>query len=218
MDSVARKTSFVTCTSPEGNPAPSTALGVRRGIEAAVKFKLGRADLQGVRVAIQGVGSVGYELAKQLRERGAKLSICDLHNPSLERYVRELDAELCSPDEIYDREVDVFAPCALGAILNLNTIKRLKARIVAGSANNQLAHAQFALLLHERGILYAPDFVINAGGLIHASALYVHGDLQKAHDQISNIYDTLTEIFERSKQENISTADITEKIARERLK
>ncbi len=218
MDIVARKTKFVTCTSADGDPAPYTALGVRRGIEAAVKFKLGRDDLQGLRVAIQGAGHVGYELAKQLCERGAKLTICDINDQTLDRCVQEFDADLCSPDEIYDLKVDVFAPCALGAILDLNTIKRLKAKIVAGSANNQLAHMQFGLAMHDRGILYVPDFVVNAGGLIQASAFYVHGDINKAHEQISNIYDTLMEIFQRSKKENIPTVDITERIAQERLK
>ncbi len=216
MDVIATKTKYVTCTTAEGDASPYTALGVRRGIEAAVQFKLGK-DLADIRVAIQGAGHVGYELAKQLRERGAKLTICDINDEALERCVREFDAELCSPDEIYDIQADVFAPCALGSILNLNTIKRLKAKIVAGSANNQLAHVQFGLVMHERGILYAPDFVINAGGLIQASTFYVHGDTQKAHEHISNIYTTLWEIFERSKAENIPTTDITEKIAEERL-
>lgn len=218
MDIVARRTKFVTCTTADGDPAPYTALGVRRGIEAAVKFKLGRDNLEGVRVAIQGAGHVGYELAKQLRERGAKLTMCDINDQALERCVQEFGAELCAPDEIYEIKADVFAPCALGSVLNLNTIKRLKCRIVAGSANNQLAHMQFGLAMHERGILYAPDFVINAGGLIQASALYIHGDINKAHEHIANIYDTLMEIFERAKQENIPTGDITEMIARERLK
>jgi leucine dehydrogenase len=218
MDIVARKTKFVTCTTADGDPAPFTALGVRRGIEAAIKFKMGRDDLQGVRVAIQGAGHVGYELAKQLRERGAKLTICDIDDHALDRCVREFDAELCSPEEIYDIKADVFAPCALGAVLNLHTIKRLKAKIVAGSANNQLAHIQFGLAMHERGILYAPDFAINAGGLIQASAMYIHGDFSKVHEHISNIYDTMLEIFERSKRDNIPTADITEMVAQERLK
>lgn len=218
MDIIARKTRHVTCTTVEGDAAPHTAFGVRRGIEAAVQFKLGRSDLQGIHVAIQGAGHVGYELAKQLREHGAKLTMCDIDDLVLERCASEFGAALCAPDEIYDIKADVFAPCALGSILNLNTIKRLRTKIVAGSANNQLAHIQFGQAMHERGILYAPDFVINAGGLIQASAMYVHGDFEKAHEHISNIYDTLMEIFERSKRENISTIDITEMVAEERLK
>lgn len=217
MDIVARYTKFVTCTSADGDPAPYTAMGVLRGIEAAVKYKMGRDSLEGLRVAIQGVGHVGYELAKQLHAHGAKLTVCDIDEPALDRCVREFDAELCSPEEIFDIKADVFSPCALGSILNMQSIKRLKAKIVAGSANNQLAHSQYAVALHERGILYAPDFVINAGGLIQASSLYVHGDIQTVHKQIDNIYDTLSEIFERAKIENKTTSDITKMVALERL-
>lgn len=218
MDIISRHSKYVTCTTAEGDASPYTALGVRRGIEAAVKFKLGSDSLEGIRVAIQGAGHVGYELAKQLRERGAKLTMCDIDNQALERCVREFGADLCSPDEIYDIKAEVFAPCALGAILNLSTIKRLKARIVAGSANNQLAHNHFGQALHERGILYAPDFLINSGGLIQASAFYIHGDFKKAHEHIASIYDILIEVFTRAKKENIPTADIAEMIAQERLK
>lgn len=218
MDIIARKTKHVTCTTLEGDAAPHTAFGVRRGIEAAVQFKLGRSDLQGLHVTIQGAGHVGYELAKQLHEAGAKMTMCDIDNLALERCVSEFGVELCAPDEIYDIKADVFAPCALGSILNLNTIRRLKTKIIAGSANNQLAHMQYGLVLHERGILYAPDFVINAGGLIQASAMYVHADFDKAHENISHIHDTLLEIFERSKKENNPTTEVTKLVAQERLK
>lgn len=217
MDIIARHSKYVTCTTADGDPAPYTAYGVLRGIEAAVKFKLGRSNLEGISVAIQGIGHVGYELAKLLRMHGARIIVCDINQQMLDHCVQTLDAELCSPEEIYDIKADVFAPCALGSILNLHTIKRLNARIVAGSANNQLAHIQYGRAMQERGILYVPDFVINAGGLIQASALYIHRDTQKAHQQINNIYDNLIEIFERSKKENIPTVDITKTIALERL-
>jgi len=130
----------------------------------------------------------------------------------------EFGAKIVAPDDIYDVEADVFAPCALGAILNLATIKRLRVPIVAGSANNQLAHHHQGVVLHEHGILYAPDFVINSGGLIYVAAIYDHADEQKAYVQIGGIYDTLMEIFERAKQEKLSTAEIAEKMALERLR
>jgi leucine dehydrogenase len=219
MDVVARYTSYVSCTTAAGDPAPYTALGVRRGIEAAVKYKMGRDNLEGIRVAIQGMGHVGYELAKQLYALGAKLIICDVNNNTrLEKCAQELQAELSSPEAIYDVEADVFSPCALGAILNLNTIKRLKAKIVAGSANNQLAHIQHGLAMQKRCILYAPDFVINAGGLIQASTFYLRGDIYKAQENINNIFNTLIEIFERSEKEKTPTADVSKNIALERLK
>lgn len=221
MDIIATRTNFVTCTTASGtggDPSPETALGVRRGIEAAVKVKLGRDSLDGIHVAIQGAGHVGYYLAKELKTRGAMLTMCDLNPANLQRVVDELGVQVCSPDAIYDVECDVFAPCALGAVLNLHTIKRLKTSIVAGSANNQLAHQQHGALLHERGILYAPDFVINAGGLIYVAAIYDKADTANAMKQVGDIYFTLTEIFSRSQKENLATNDIAEMIALERLR
>ncbi len=221
MDIIARQTKFVTCTTGSGNsgdPSPQTAFGVFRAIEAAVKFKLNRDSLNGVRVAIQGVGHVGYYLAKHLHACGAQLTVCDMNQRSLERVVQEFGAKVCEPEAIYDVDADIFAPCALGAVLNIETIKRLKVSIVAGSANNQLAHHQHGVALHERGILYAPDFLINAGGLIHVAVIYDHASEKKAHEQISHIYYTLTTIFEKAQQENRATSDIAEMMALERLK
>ncbi|MHB1948538.1 MAG: Glu/Leu/Phe/Val dehydrogenase family protein [Gammaproteobacteria bacterium] len=221
MDIIATRTPFVTCTTASGiggDPSPQTAVGVRRGIEAAVKFKLGKNDLDGIHVAIQGAGHVGFYLAQQLKERGAKITICDVNLLNLQRAVDELGVATCAPDAIYDIQADVFAPCALGAVLNLHTIKRLNVSIVAGSANNQLAHHQHGALLHERGILYAPDFVINAGGLIFVAAVYDHADMNAAMQQVGDIYNTLMDIYERSKNENIATNEVAEKIALERLR
>lgn len=221
MDVIARRTPFVTCTSKSGgdsDPSPLTSLGVRRAIEAAVKFKLGRDTLEGIHVAIQGAGHVGYCLARELKDRGARITICDVNLKAIQRCVDDIGVDVCQPDQIYDVEADVFAPCALGATLNLDTIKRLKVKIVAGSANNQLAHHHYGTLMHERGILYAPDFLINAGGLIHVAVIYDHGNLSKSTEQIKNIYNTVFDIFERSKHENRATNEIAEKIARDRLK
>ncbi len=221
MDIIARRTKFVTCTTnSEGSddPSPLTAIGVRRGIEAAVKFKLDKDTLDGVHVAIQGAGHVGYWLAKELHERGARLTMTDINQTNLNRCVEEFGAETCEPQAIYQVKADVFAPCALGAILNLNTINELQAGIVAGSANNQLSHSRHARLLHERDILYAPDFLINAGGLIHVAVIYNHGTRQKSSEKIDAIYDQTYEIFERSARENRSTHEIALEIARERLR
>jgi leucine dehydrogenase len=221
MDIIARKTPFVTCTTNSGadsDPSPLTALGVRRGIESAVKFKMGRDSLEGVRIAIQGAGHVGYWLAKDLKERGAHITIADVKADALQTISNEIKVDICHPDEIYDLDIDVFSPCALGAVLNKDTIKRLKAGIVAGSANNQLAHHHYGTFMHERGILYAPDFLINAGGIIHVAVTYDRGDIKQSLQQINNIYDTVYEIFARSEQEDCATNDIAEKIACDRLR
>lgn len=220
MDIIARKTSFVTCTSESGSgsdPSPLTALGVRRAIEAAVKFRMGTDSLEGIHVAIQGAGHVGYYLAKELHALGAKLTISDINLKPLQRCIDEFGAKICHPDEIYSIEADVFAPCALGAVLNLKNIKQLNSKIVAGSANNQLSHAHYGTLMHERGILYAPDFLINAGGLIHVAVIYDKGDMQKSLAQINDIYHTVYDIYERSAHENRATNQIAEQIAKERL-
>lgn len=221
MDLIARRTPYVTCTSKSGgdsDPSPLTALGVRRAMEAAVKFKMNRDSLEGIRVAIQGAGHVGYYLAKEITERGGQVIISDINLKALQRCVDEFDAIIAHPNDIYSVDADIFAPCALGATVNKDTIKQLKVKIVAGSANNQLAHHHYGALLHERGILYAPDFLINAGGLIHVAVIYDHGDMKKSMEQINNIYHTVYDIYERSAHENLPTSQIAEQIARDRLK
>jgi leucine dehydrogenase len=221
MDIIARRTKYVTCTSNIGtdsDPSLPTALGVRRGIEAAVKFKLNRESVEGVRIAIQGAGHVGYHLAKDLMQKGAHVVMSDINSTVLQHCVDELGVSVCAPDAIYDADVDVFAPCALGAILNLDTIKRLRAKIVAGSANNQLAHHRYGDLLLERDILYAPDFLINAGGIIHVAVIYDFNDASLATAKINRIYDTAYDIFARSKSEHRSTNQIAEAMAKERLR
>jgi leucine dehydrogenase len=221
MDIIHKRTPFVTCISSEhdnGDPAPHTAFGVRRGIEAAVKFKLGRESLEGIHIIIQGVGQVGYHLAKEAYALGARVTVCDLNQLMLERCVDEFKATICPTERVYDVAGDVFAPCALGSVLNLNTIERLCVPIVAGSANNQLAHHQHGVILHERGILYAPDFLINAGGLIFASCMYDHGDPLKSNEQVSDIYNIVMDIFVRSREENRATSQVAEAIALEKLR
>lgn len=221
MDIIAERSPYVTTTTrlgELGNPSLHTATGVRRGIEAAVKFKLGKDTLEGIHVAIQGTGHVGFSLANELHSMGAKLTVTDVNKESLQRCAEEFNATVCEPEQIYSVEADVFSPCALGAILNTKTIHQLKATIVVGSANNQLAHHHHADLMYQRGILYAPDFVVNAGGLIYAAAMYDHGNFDKAQQQVFDIYTTVTDIFEQSIKQNRSTVDIAETIAMERLR
>lgn len=220
MDIIARRTPYVTCTTKLGadsDPSTYTALGVRRAIEAAVKFKMNRDNLEGIRVAIQGAGHVGYYLTKELTALGANITISDINVKSLQRVIDDFQVSVCTPDEIYSIETDVFAPCAFGAVINLKTIKQLRTMIIAGSANNQLAHSHYASLLHERSILFAPDFLINSGGLIHVAVTYDQGDLHKSLKQIEDIYNMVYEIFEQSKREDVSPNNIAIKIATERL-
>lgn len=218
MDAIYTESPYVTgMTNDGGDPSPHTAFGVCRGIEAAVKFQLKRNDLKGLRVAIQGAGHVGYDLCKQLVFLGAKVTICDMNPAIATRCAVEFSAEVVDSEAIYDVDSDVFSPCALGSTLNENTIPRLKASIVAGSANNQLGKPEDGALLHERGILYAPDYAINAGGLIFAYAQYTKTSLEKAREDIGDIYNTLLIIFDRSKIENCATSLIADKLAIERL-
>jgi leucine dehydrogenase len=218
MDIVATQTNFVTSVTSQGDPSPLTALGVRRGIEAAVLSKMNKDSLEGIHVAIQGVGHVGYYLAKDLHERGAHLTITDINPVLIERCVKEFNAHSVAPDDIYKVEADIFSPCALGGTINAETIKKLQVKIVAGSANNQLAHPEYGQILNDHGILYAPDFVINSGGLIHVAAIYDHGNEQHAHQQIMDLYDTLLGIFSRAKAENKAPSVIADQIAVENLK
>ncbi len=221
MDIIATRTPYVTCTTQHGEASDvslNTALGVVRGIEASVKYQLHRDDLEDIHIVIQGAGHVGYFLAKELTQLGARLTMTDINPAALQKVVDEFGVKTCAPDEVFDIAADVFAPCALGSILNIETIKRLKVKVIAGSANNQLAHHHQSLMLHERGILYAPDFVINAGGLIFASAMYDHNDLTKAKAQVDRIYQILMDIYDKSTRENRMTTEIAEEIAISRLK
>ncbi len=220
MNTIARRTAFVSCTSSQlfdGDPAPYTALGVLRGIEAAVKFKLNKNHLKGIHVTIQGAGHVGQALARLLADKGAILTLSDINQAAAEKLALELKANIVSSDDIYSVECDVFSPCALGHILTQVNIDRLRCKIVAGSANNELAHAQLGYRLQQRGILYAPDFVINAGGLIHAGTVYLKGNAADSQQKIMSLYDRNYEIFERSLKENLPTNEIAEIIAMENL-
>ncbi|HTM64198.1 MAG TPA: amino acid dehydrogenase [Gammaproteobacteria bacterium] len=220
MDIIAKRSRFVTCTTKSGggsDPSPLTALGVRRGIEAAVKFQMDRETLDGIHVAIQGAGHVGYYLAKELTARGARITITDINTNALQKCIDEFGVDVCRPDEIYDVNANVFAPCALGATVNMDSIKRMKATIVAGSANNQLAHSKYAAVMKEKGILYAPDFLINSGGLIHVAVTYAEGTIQESLKKINDLYQMTYDVFERAASEDLDTHKVAVKIAQERL-
>lgn len=213
MNIIARRTDHVVGTTtgenPRGDPSPSTAFGVLQGIRAAVRHAFGRDDLAGVHVAVQGTGHVGYHLCRELHARGARLTVADVDEQAVQRVVDELGARTAPAGVILEVECDVLAPCALGGVLGERTIPRLRARIVAGAANNQLVTAADARRLADRGIVYAPDFVINAGGLMHVSARHN----ESVRDQVAGIHDTLLGIFERAAADNRTTAEIADEIA-----
>ncbi|MBL6749172.1 MAG: Glu/Leu/Phe/Val dehydrogenase [Nevskia sp.] len=196
-----------------GDPSPATARGVFVGIQAAVRAALGREDLKGVRVAVQGVGNVGFRLARLLANAGASLWVSDLYQPAVERCVAELAAVAVPMEAIYGLDVDVFSPCALGAVLNDRSIPQLKARVVAGAANNQLARPKHDHALMDRGILYAPDYVVNAGGIID---IYYEGpgySESVVRQHLERIGFTLGEIFEHARREHRPTGEVADRMA-----
>jgi leucine dehydrogenase len=201
-----------------GDPSPFTAFGVYHGIRACVKEKMKRDDIEGLTVAIQGVGHVGYYLVKNLIEAGAKCVVTDIDDEKIEKVVDEFGAERVKPDEIYGVNADIFAPCALGAIINDKTIPLLKCQIVAGGANNQLAKEKHGDILSKKGILYAPDYIINAGGLINVSIELEGYIKERALNKTAQIYDTLLKIFELKKKKKIPTYKAADLLAEERVK
>ncbi len=217
MEIAAKHTKYVSSRAASGNPAPFTAHGVRRAIQAAVKFKLGRDDIQGIHVAIQGVGHVGYNLAKELHKLGAKLTVNDINHESVQRCVDEFNATPVSAEEIITQRCDVYAPCALGGAINDDTVKTLDCDIVCGAANNQLLELHHGEMLHQRDILYTPDYVINAGGLIHCGTPFVGLSDAQRHEKIEQIYGNTMAIFERADKEQKPTAIVADLIAKERL-
>jgi leucine dehydrogenase len=199
-----------------GDPSPVTAYGVFTGLKAAVNHRLGRDDLDGLKVSVQGLGHVGYYLCRHLHEQGAKLIVTDINKESVDRVCDEFGATAVDTDDIYHQEVDVYAPCALGATINDNTIPKIQASVVAGAANNQLAEDRHGQILMEKGILYAPDYVINAGGIINVS-FEENYDQAAALKKVDEIYGTLTEVFDASKSSGRPTNVIADELARQRV-
>ncbi|WP_019516822.1 Leu/Phe/Val dehydrogenase [Sphingomonas sp. Mn802worker] len=198
-----------------GDPGPYTAHGVYLGVKAAAKRGLGSDDMRGVRVAIQGVGSVGGGLAKLLAKDGAVLTIADVDTARAERMAAEVGAKTAPAEEILFAEADIVSPNALGAILTEQTIGRLKAKIVAGGANNQLATAAEGQRLHDAGITYAPDYVINAGGIINVGLEYLgHGDEAEVMTRIARIPERLHQVWDESEATGESAAEVADRMAR----
>ena len=218
MDIIAEHTPYVaSLSSHNGDPSPSTAKGVLRGIQAAVYFKLGKENLSGLHIAIQGLGHVGYLIARHLHEKGVRLTVADIAPALVERAVKEFGATATHTDNIHKIPCDVFAPCALGAVINDISINQLQTNIIAGAANNQLGHSYHGQKLHEKGILYATDYVINAGGLIFAASKYLHTPEQQVKEQIDGIRTSLLQIFTRSAEDNRPASEIADTIAQEKL-
>ncbi|CEJ44073.1 tryptophan dehydrogenase ScyB [Umezakia ovalisporum] len=217
--SIRKETKYVVGVSEKsGGPAPITALGVFLGIKAAVKSHWQSQELQGLKVAVQGLGNVGKNLCRHLHEHGIKLYVTDVDPGKLEEVKQLFGATVVNPKEIYSLDVDIFSPCALGGILNHETIPLLKAQIIAGAANNQLADEQIhGQMLTQKGITYCPDYVINAGGLINVYNEMIGYNEAKAFQQVHNIYDTLIEIFKIAKQQNITTNDASKQLAENRI-
>lgn len=213
---VGEETAYVAGTEGKaGDPSPHTALGTYLGLKAAVQHKFGQDNLQGLKIAVQGLGAVGYDFAAYCAKDGAQLFVCDMNEAATSRAAAELGATVVGLDEIYGLDVDVYAPCALGATVNDDTLKVLKAKIIAGSANNQLATPAHDQKVMDMGILYAPDYVINAGGVIHVCHEASNMSLAECEERVHNIYHTLTEIFSRSAREQRPTGQIADELARE---
>jgi leucine dehydrogenase len=201
-----------------GDPSPVTARGVFRAVQASAKWRWGSDDLRGRRVALQGCGSVGRHLARELSEAGASLFVSDTDDEKVGRVVSECDAERLAPEEIFDAEADIFAPCALGGILNDETIPRLKVEVVAGAANNQLLEPRHGDALAERGILYAPDYAANAGGIINGCRELLGWDRAHALAKVEELYDTLLRIYALAKSEGVHPYVAADHLAEQRLR
>jgi leucine dehydrogenase len=219
MEMVRGRTRFVAGLSPRpgragGDPSPWTAKGVFLCMQHTVQRRLGR-KLDGVTVAIQGVGHVGLGLARLLHQHGAKLIIADANSDRARGVAAELNAVLIDPAAILSVQADVLAPCALGAVLDERSIATMQARIVCGAANNQLATDADADALHGRDILYAPDYVVNAGGIISACAEFLNEDIARVEQRIARLALRLDRVFDRAESKNISPAQVADEMARE---
>lgn len=218
MDFVQMETNHVAgIAGRSGDPSPVTAYGTYRGIKAAAQVKLGSDSLKGVTVAVQGTGHVGYYLCEYLAAEGAKLIVTDIDEARVQSVVNEFGASAVKPDEIYGVNAQVFAPCALGAIVNDKTLPEFKFEIIAGAANNQLAEPRHGDELVRKNILYAPDYVINAGGLIN-----VYGELngwtnERSKRKAGEIYETLIDLFELAKKEGLPTYEAADRLAERRI-
>ena len=219
MDYVQMETDYVAgLGNKSGDPSPVTARGVFRAIEASAQWRWGSTKLAGKTVIVQGVGHVGYYLCKELAGVGAKLIVSDIHSERVDRVVKEFGAKAAGDKDIYNAKADVFAPCALGAILNDETIPQLQVEIVAGGANNQLhIPDRHAASLVARNILYAPDYVANAGGVINVYSELVSWTQERALRKADGIFDTVLGVFQIAKDQGITTALAADRLAERRI-
>jgi leucine dehydrogenase len=201
-----------------GDPSPFTAHGVLMGIKASVKDKLSADTLKGVRVAVQGLGNVGYHLVEYLVKEGAIVTVADIDNDKVNKTCEKFNLKSVDPEQIAISECDVFAPCALGAVINDQTISKLKCKIVAGGANNQLAEHRHGDALMELGILYAPDYVINAGGLMNVFVELEGYSRERAFEKTTQVYDNLMQVFRIAREEKVATHRAADRLAEKRIK
>jgi len=203
-----------------GDIAPMTAFGTIRAIQACCKRIYGSDDLEGRIVAVQGLGAVGHNLVGQLHEHGAKMIVTDIDPEKMEAMVAKYGVEIVTPDEIYDVDCEIFSPCALGGIINNDTVNQLRCKIVCGCANNQLGEEQHGELLEKKGILYAPDYITNAGGTIYDTDRFGVGGVshERGKEKVSRIYHNLERVFQIADRENIPTYLAADRMAEERLR
>ncbi|MCA1798501.1 MAG: leucine dehydrogenase [Xanthomonadaceae bacterium] len=220
MDYIFQETNHVVGVHPvhggSGDPSPFTAYGTVRGIEASLNWKFGHSDLSKASYAVQGVGHVGFHVVRALCESGAKVFVTDMNAERVQQCV-ELGAEAVGMEDIYDVEATVFVPCALGAVVNEDTIPRFKFEIVAGAANNQLANDACGDELDRRGIVYAPDYAINAGGLMNVAIELQGYDRERAMRMVSTIYNNIENIFRFAERDGIPTWRAADRVAEERI-
>ncbi len=222
MDIVSEVTKHVAGISVEkggsGNPSPITAYGVFMGLKAAAKYQFGSDNLEGKKVLVQGIGHVGEVLVKHLTENGAIVTITDINEDRLHQVGAKYGAKIFTGADLYTADVDIYAPCALGATVNDETISKLKAKVIAGAANNQLANeVTHGKILKEKGILYAPDFLINAGGVINVYSELANLTREQVLEKTENIYNTSLEIFDFADKNNITTHQAALSIAQKRI-
>ena len=218
MEYILQETKHVAgLLSGSGDPSPVTARGVFRAMQAAAKCRWGSDALDGKTVALQGCGNVGYHLSLYLHNAGARLIVSDIDPQKVERVAKEFGASIVTPDEIYEVEADIFAPCGLGGVLNDHTIAQLKTEIVTGAANNQLLEPRHGEDLEARGILYAPDYAANSGGVINGCRDLLGWDAAQAAKKVDEIYDTILNIFHLAAAEGIPTYKAADRLAEQRL-
>ncbi|TXK65682.1 Glu/Leu/Phe/Val dehydrogenase dimerization domain-containing protein [Alkalisalibacterium limincola] len=221
MEHVFRETEYVTGVHQvhggSGDPSPFTAFGTLQGLMASLQHKFGNEDVGKYTYAVQGVGHVGIEFVKLLREQGAKVFVTDINKAAVQRAVDEFGAEAVGLDEIYDVDADVYSPTALGGTINEKTIDRIKAKVICGAANNQLADNEIGDELSKRGVLYAPDYAVNAGGLMNVSLEIDGYNRERAMRMMRTIYHNLGRIFEIAERDKIPTYKAADRMAEERI-